>query len=77
MASQVAVSRYRGFRVTVTQDPARDTAWVTVATKQVRGRWDEWTLVFPALEITLGTPSGMAEVLDAVQQAFERVRPEL
>lgn len=46
-----AASRYRGLRITVTQDVESPTAWVTVAGKRLDDRWDEWALVLPSIRI--------------------------
>lgn len=74
MSARPAQSLYAGLRVTVTRSPVQDgPLWVTVAIKQVTGRWDEWSLLFPAVKVRGPDASidGWLEVLEYVIQELE------
>lgn len=68
-----AESRYRGLRLTVTQNPGANQVWVTLAVKQEKGRWDDWTLMFPAIPVTLGeeAPAHVADMLEVAMRVVE------
>lgn len=50
-----AASRYRGLRLTITQAPGSDKVWLTIAAKTWQGRWDEWSLIVPAMPVEVDT----------------------
>lgn len=77
MGKASAASRYRGFRVTVTQHPSSDTAYVTISTKQVKGRWDEWTLIAPAMALDMSAPRSLGEVAGQVLRALQEAQEYL
>lgn len=68
-----AESRYRAVRLTVTAHPHGGASVVTVAVKQPTGRWDDWSLLFPALRCPLDSPSHALEVLEQAQEALAAV----
>lgn len=77
MAKRKAVSAYRGLRITVTQHPEQDNAYVSLSVKQVSGRWDEWALLFPALRVDAPPAESVTEALLMVKQAYEVLAAEL
>lgn len=68
-----AKSEYRGLRITVTQNPGSDRMWVTLAVKQVHGRWDDWALLFPAIptDVPSETPPLLADVIAQAMHVLE------
>lgn len=64
--SRTAHSLYRGLRVTLTQLPGGGATLVTVASKGERDRWDEWSLLYPAVRM------GAVE-LDSADAALEAI----
>lgn len=63
-----AGSVYRGARATLTQHPGGDYMFLTIAVKDVRGRWDEWSLLMPALRVpsdVVDQHLGAAEALES------------
>jgi hypothetical protein len=64
-----ASSNYRGLKLTVTQSPEGDYALVSLSVKSTGNRWDEWTLVMPALRVPLESAGSLLEVLDVASEA--------
>jgi len=74
---RAAASLYRGIRVTLVQAPLTHTALVTVSVKGAAQRWDEWSLLFPALRADIGTPQNAYEVVEVLREALAVVSAEL
>jgi hypothetical protein len=71
------MSRYRGLRVQITQAPGMDSCLVTVAVKGLSAHWDEWSLVFPALRVDLGTAHNTYEAVEILKEALAVVSRQL
>lgn len=72
-----ARSLYRGVRVTLTDLPDRDAAIVTVAVKQANGRWDDWSLLFPAKRVSGAAIGSTTDALHVMQAALRMVEAEI
>lgn len=67
------MSNYRGLRVTLTFNPEHEgPAFVSVAVKQARGGWDNWTALVPTLRVEGKCQWDLQEALDAVLAAIDR-----
>lgn len=68
-SAATAHSLYRGLRVTITQLPDGGATLVTVAAKGPRQRWDEWSLLYPAVRMGALEVHSHMEALEAIQTA--------
>lgn len=75
--SRRAGSLYRGFRVTLTEVPGSDACIVTLATKNLQDRWDEWSLLFPALRVPLTDELAQPALADMLSLAIAALEREL
>lgn len=69
-----ARSGYRAIRVTLTNRPGGDVAFLTVAVKRPTGRWDEWDLLFPAVRTDASGLHSYADVLEAMITALQDIQ---
>lgn len=65
---------YRAIRVTLTNRPGGDVAFLTVAVKRPTGRWDEWDLLFPAIRTTAEGLHSYEDVLESMISALQDIQ---
>lgn len=70
-------SLYRGMRLTVTEGPNGDWCLITVSVKQLHGKWDEWTMLFPALRLEHEPITSPKDALYLLSEALRMARREV
>lgn len=75
-SAETAHSLYRGLRVTITQLPDGGATLVTVAAKSHSARWDEWSLLYPAIRMGELRVDSHLGALEAIQSAVQQLLSE-
>lgn len=67
---QLAQSRYRGLRATLTAAPDGSSCFVTVAIKKPTGRWDEYHLICPAIRLDIDAATTLTDAAAALSDGL-------